>query len=314
MTRTVPGALGPTSTALGRTFLMLAALAVSFLSCMSAFAPARGDAPSELQNRIDAAADMLQRDPVFGAVSEARRRETIQFIIGNLLFVLLHETGHALITEMGLPVLGREEDAADAYASIAILSMKDDFSNGVLTEAAKGWFYSERRDRMEGEPVVYYDAHSLSQQRAYQIVCYMVGSDPERFAALAEETGLPEDRRSTCQGDFSNADWSWNIVLKDHRRTTQPLTDISVRYGEASGRLETFAQTMERIQLLETIAQRLAEKYAWRAAFAIEAKACGAAGADWNVATRTLTLCYEMAADFADLYAAYGTSLAVTRR
>jgi hypothetical protein len=36
----------------------------------------------------------------------------------------------------------------------------------------------------------------------------VVGSDPEKFARLAEETGLPEDRQSSCQGDFSNAEWS----------------------------------------------------------------------------------------------------------
>jgi hypothetical protein len=37
-----------------------------------------------------------------------------------MLFVLLHETAHALVSEMGLPVLGREEDAADAYATVTM--------------------------------------------------------------------------------------------------------------------------------------------------------------------------------------------------
>jgi hypothetical protein len=36
----------------------------------------------------------------------------VEFVAGNMLFVLLHELGHAAITEMGLPVLGRMEDAA----------------------------------------------------------------------------------------------------------------------------------------------------------------------------------------------------------
>ena len=61
--------------------------------------------------------------------------------------VLLHEIGHALITEMGLPVLRREEDPADAHASVAMLWMKNEFSDRVLAEAAKGWFYGDRRDR-----------------------------------------------------------------------------------------------------------------------------------------------------------------------
>ena len=33
----------------------------------------------------------------------------VEFVVGNLLFVLGHEAGHAAIREMGLPVVGREE-------------------------------------------------------------------------------------------------------------------------------------------------------------------------------------------------------------
>jgi len=315
MNKIVPGGLGPTSSpALGRTSLLLAALVVSFFCCMSVTASALDDRESALQGRIDVAAQMLKNEPMFGGRSDAERRDTVRFVVGNLLFVLLHEVGHVQIHEMGLPVLGREEDAADGYASIMMLAMKDEFSERVLTEAAKGWFYSDRRDRMEHAPLVFYDSHSLSRQRAYQIVCYMVGSDPEKFTRLAEETGLPEDRRSSCQGDFSNAEWSWNKLLENHRRTTQPRTDIGVRYGEATARLAVFARVMKSIQLLETIAQRLSDKYVWRAPFVIEAKACGSAGADWNLATHTLTLCYEMAEDFAVLHSSYGSEMAVSHR
>jgi hypothetical protein len=293
---------------------VLAALAVSFFWCMSVAVRAQDDGPSVLQGRIDAAAQMLKGERMFGGLSDAQRRDTIQFVTGNLLFVLLHEVGHVQITEMGLPVLGREEDAADGYATIMMLAMKNEFSDRVLMQAAKGWFYSDRRDRMEKAPLVFFDSHSLNRQRAYQIVCYMVGSDPEKFARLAEETGLPEDRQSSCQGDFSNAEWSWNRVLKDHRRTTQPRTDIGVRYGEPGARFAAFARVIKNIQLLETVAQRLSDKYAWRAPFVIEVTTCGSPGANWNLATHTLTVCYEMAEDFAVLYASYGSETSVSRR
>jgi hypothetical protein len=311
----VPGGLGPTSSpALGRTSFALGVLVVFFLFCMRTTAPALDGDPAVLQGRIDAAAQMLKSEPMFRGLSDAQRHDTIQFVVGNLLFVLLHEIGHVQITEMGLPVLGREEDAADGYATIMMLAMKSEFSEHVLIEAAKGWFYTDRRDRMEQAPMVFYDSHSLSRQRAYQIVCYMVGSDPEKFARLADETGLPEDRRESCQGDFSNAEWSWNKLLKDHRRTTQPRTDVRVRHGEPAARFEVFARVMKSIQLLETIAQRLSDKYVWRAPFVIEVTTCGSPGAQWNLATHTLTLCYEMAEDFAVLYSSYGTERNVARR
>jgi hypothetical protein len=315
MNAIVPGGLGPTSSpALGRTSFVLAALAVSFSWCMSVTARAQDDGPSVLQGRIDAAAQMLKDAPVFAGLADTQRRDTVRFVVGNLLFVLLHEVGHVQITEMGLPVLGREEDAADGYATIMMLAMKNEFSEHVLMEAAKGWFYSDRRDRMEHAPLVFYDSHSLDRQRAYQIVCYVVGSDPEKFARLAEETGLPEDRQSSCQGDFSNAEWSWNKVLEGHKRTTQPRTEIDVRYGEPTARFAVYARVIKSIQLLETIAQRLSDKYVWRAPFVIEVATCGSPGANWNLASHTLTVCYEMAEDFAVLYSSYGSEVTVSRR
>lgn len=285
--------------------LALFALAVLLGVCTSAAAGV-DDRDGVLQARIDASAETLQHEKYLKFYDAARRRDIARFIAGNMMFVLLHEVGHALITEMGLPVLGREEDAADSFASVAMLWMKDEFSHRVLTEAATGWFYADRRDRMEKTPVTYYDEHGLNQQRAYQIVCYMVGSDPEKFAALADEAGLPKERRTRCVGDFSNAEWSWNMLLKKHRRTTEPKTIMSIVYGEAGAGLEDFAQFLRGVQMLELAAERISDTFIWRAPITLEAKTCGSSGADWNVDTRTLSLCYEMLAEFATLYSNYG--------
>ena len=43
---------------------------------------------------------------------------------------------------MGLPVLGRMEDAADTYAALRLIRSGSNFSHRVLTEAAEGWFKS----------------------------------------------------------------------------------------------------------------------------------------------------------------------------
>lgn len=274
------------------------------------FAPASASAQhhkADLPGRIDAAADALSHEPKFSRLSVEGRREIIRFAAGNLLFVVLHELGHALITEMGLPVLGREEDAADAFAAVAMLRMNDEFSGRVLTEAARGWFMSDRRDRAEKVPMAFYDEHSLSSQRAYQIVCYLVGSDREKFAALATEMDMPEERQVRCTGDYSNALWSWNKVLEGHTRTTQTKTPITVRYhdgGENNGMIE---RSLKHMGLLETVARRASDMYVWRAPFTLVAKTCGETQAAWNLQERTLTICYELAREFALLYEAYGS-------
>src|SRR3954471_7690018 len=156
------GGPGSTPPPLSRVSFSLPLFVVSFLCSAGEMQAVPDQTPSILRDRIDAAADMLKDEPTLHAFSKERRRETIQFVVGNLLFVLLHEMGHVQVTEMGLPVLGREEDAADSYAAVKMLALKDAFSDRVLTEAARGWFYSDRRDRMEGVPIAFYDSHGLS--------------------------------------------------------------------------------------------------------------------------------------------------------
>src|SRR5258708_10298072 len=73
------------------------------------------------------------------------------FVIGNMLFVGFHEMGHALADQFHLPTLGRAEDAADSFATIALLDAGSAFSIHVLVQAARGLFLSDRPRRHQGE-------------------------------------------------------------------------------------------------------------------------------------------------------------------
>jgi hypothetical protein len=260
------------------------------------------------QAKIDAAALALRdSDPRLKQYSPKHMQEVAEFVVGNMLFVLMHETAHAAITQMGLPVLGRIEDAADTFATLRLIRIGSDFSHRVLTQATQGWFMADRRDRKTGDRVAFYDEHQLNQQRAYEIVCLMVGSDADKFKDLATETKLPEARQETCLGDFSNAAYSWDLLLKPHLRSPdQPKTKIDVVYGPAEGRNAHVRQVLSSVGALETIAGHLADQYAWPAPFSLEMASCGFPNARWDLQTHRLTLCYELASDFADLYRNYG--------
>jgi hypothetical protein len=175
--------------------------------------------PGKIQGRIDAAVRALrENNPRFKDLSPQYVQGLAEFVSGNMLFVLLHEMAHVFITQMELPVLGRMEDAADSYAALRLIRSGSNFSHRVLIQAAEGWFMADRRDQKMDDNVAFYDEHGLNQQRAYQIVCLMVGSDDEKFKDLAKETKLPEERRDACAGDYSSAAYSWDLVLKPHRR------------------------------------------------------------------------------------------------
>jgi hypothetical protein len=295
------------------------ALLLSFTLVLVAKAVLAQAPPSnrqQLQARIDAAAVALGSNPRFKKTSLKFRQEIMQFVIGNILFAMLHELGHTAVDEMGLPVLGKEEDEADSFAAVRLIRLGSVFSHRVLVEAAKGWFLSVRRDKKEGDEVHYYDAHGLDQQRAYQIVCLMVGATPLQFKDLADETKLPEDRQKSCVRDYSKASSSWELVLKTHLRSAdQPKTKIDAVYGEGQGdRLESIAQVLRSIKLLETLAERWSESFAWPEPFTLEAQTCGFPNAAWVQATRKLTLCYELVADYGDLYRTYGAAPTTSRK
>ena len=59
-----------------------------------------------------------------------------QAVIGPFMFIVLHETAHAVFSVLAVPVLGREEDAADQVAAYAATQLGGDFAERMLRAAA----------------------------------------------------------------------------------------------------------------------------------------------------------------------------------
>ena len=283
-----------------RSYVLLAAMLFSGGLIFAQTPPSESE---QFQARIKEVARVLQGNPRLKKLSQQQRENRVEFVTGNVLFVMLHEMAHATVTEFDLPVLGREEDAADDFAALRLLKVGSTFSHRVLVEAAKGWFLSDRRDRQGGEKLVFYDEHSLDAVRAYNIVCLVVGSDPGKFKDLANEAKLPAERQETCPKDYTRVSRSWDTVLKPHwRAPEQPKTKIEVIYSEGKGDLDVYAQGFRSVRLLETVAEHAADQLRWPAPFTLEMQSCGFINATWTGSIRKLTICYELAADFAELY------------
>ena len=105
---------------------------------------------SQIASGIDEAVKALDSVPRLKKLSPQKKKQLVEFVIGNTLFVMAHELGHGLINEMNLPVLGREEDAADSFAVVTALKMGSWFSERVLLEAAKGLVLAVNATRSKG--------------------------------------------------------------------------------------------------------------------------------------------------------------------
>jgi hypothetical protein len=294
------------------------ALASVLLACPAMAQMAVPEATPEAKARsaqfranLAEATRVLDKDPRLKDLNLQQRKDLIDFVTGNILFATLHELGHAHIQEMGLYVLGREEDAADSYAITSLIRMATDTSHDVLVEATKGWFLDDARNQKEGIGLAFYDEHGLDKQRAYQIICLMVGSDPEKFSDLADKVKMPEDRQGTCQGDYSNASWSWETALKPHLRAPdQPKQKIQVTYGPP-GDYAAIAQALKTIGMMEMLADYAANRFVWRRPITFDVQACGEPDLHWDLSTQKIVVCYEIAQDFANLYRGYGLTYAL---
>jgi hypothetical protein len=299
---------------IGFVWIFAAALALPLLTLLAqpaaiaqSVSAAHEATRAQLEQRVMDITHMFQTDPRYNKGKTPEQiQDGVEFVTGNVLFVLGHETGHALISVFELPVLGREEDAADALATIISLKMANSFADRVIVNAAKGWFLSDQRDRKKGIPSVYYDEHGLDLQRAYNIVCLMVGGAPEKFKGLAHEVKLPEQRQKTCPFDYSNAEWSWGEELKPHmRKPDDPKTKIEVKYGPA-GEFATIAELGRKLQILESVAEWLSEDFAFKSPITLEMRECGKPDARWLPLTKTVFVCYELIREFIQLHREFG--------
>jgi Putative metallopeptidase len=144
----------------------------------------------------------LVRDFVKGAGKSERFNLTPeQAVIGPFLFIVLHETAHAVFAVLAIPVLGREEDAADQVATLAAIRVGGDFAERML-RAAAFMYEQDSAARKVGEED-FADVHGLDRQRYYNVLCLAWGSDPKRFAFAKELGKLPDDRAEGCADEFA---------------------------------------------------------------------------------------------------------------
>lgn len=129
-------------------------------------------------------------------------------MIGPIVDVFLHETGHAILQLLDIPIFAREEDAADYIALIIMLEFsKEDARRLILgTSIIAG---HDAKQEQEKHPALrtLADMHSLPAVRYFNRWCMAYGMDPVLFADAIELGLLTPGRASHCRYEYSyNAD------------------------------------------------------------------------------------------------------------
>jgi hypothetical protein len=220
------------------------------------------------------------------------------FVDGNLYFLMYHEMAHALISEFSLPVIGREEDAADRLATLLMTPEDDDEQPEYLLGAIQGWFATANERPLNEIP--WWDEHGTDQQRGFQIACLLYGNQPERFKDIAKLVDLPEDRQGTCQNESEQNKLSWDKLLEPHLTgdgAEKTAGTIQVIYGPTEDYSEQ-RDYLKELKLLDDIASDMQTYYKFKPGIAVEAIECGEPNAYWFSEERKIKLCYELVSDF----------------
>jgi hypothetical protein len=129
-------------------------------------------------------------------------------------FVIAHEIGHAIVNQLKLPITGKEEDAVDGFA--AYLLTEDKRFGPLAPISAAALFDALSHPGSELDESDWADEHSLPQQRVYQFLCWVYGSDAKRFKDLVGRDLLPRKRAVRCKSEYRQLRSSWSRLLEPH--------------------------------------------------------------------------------------------------
>ncbi|WP_019613800.1 DUF4344 domain-containing metallopeptidase [Psychromonas ossibalaenae] len=151
----------------------------------------------------------------FKAVKYAETGVSIEDASSDVLMhTLFHELAHALISMYELPIVGKEEDAAD---SLAVLLLVEYFEDGAeIAISAADLFDLESMDNEIIEEQDLWDEHSLDAQRFYTTLCHVYGSSPESYSDIPKQLGFSQERAEFCVDDYANMLNSWLTLLKPY--------------------------------------------------------------------------------------------------
>jgi hypothetical protein len=153
-------------------------------------------------------ADILKNAPQKTTAQGFTRDDAI---IGGIASILLHETGHALFDILEVPVLGREEDAADQIGGFVALQ----FGRNLAMLMSKGAAYTWMSYALSGPPI-YWDTHSTPAQRFYNYLCLGYGADPDGFKDMVQKGMLPKNRADGCAAEYQQAKLAFAKTILPH--------------------------------------------------------------------------------------------------
>ncbi|BCW90306.1 hypothetical protein sos41_34740 [Alphaproteobacteria bacterium SO-S41] len=221
----------------------------------------------------------------------------VLYVLGNVTNTMFHEFAHGLVSELELPVLGKEEDAVDAFANVVMVNHDDDPALDAMMVAVADDYFTAGQYEDGNSADMQMDEHSMSAQRAFSVICILVGADPEKFKQAADNAGMSPERQASCSADYEQAAGAWDKMLSDHyvKDGEKSTSKITVVYGKPAKGQEAIAKLVKESGIVEAVSEQMIGLIKFPNPIKVKVEACDDDNAFWSPEDRSVTLCYELA-------------------
>jgi hypothetical protein len=143
----------------------------------------------------------------------------IDTVVGPFFDTSLHEFAHALFDMLDMPVLGREEDAADQVAAYIYLQLGSAQARRLITGTAYAYIAENGAAPLSLKQFA--DDHAPPVQRAYNLLCIAYGADSTLFGDFVTKGYLPKKRAEGCNNEYGQVADAFETLISPHIDTAR---------------------------------------------------------------------------------------------
>lgn len=197
--------------------------------------------------------------------------------------VVLHEIGHAVFREFGIPILANEENMADSFATTYIMQNMRDAAVNIILARAQSWKYED--SEVEPKDYDHKGEHELDIRRAYQAACLLYGADPAEWGEARDWADFSDGDAADCSDTAPDQIESWSQVLAQNLLPPgEESENVELIFGEGPMKEQVQASGM-----MEQLAE-IARRFDWPKPIILHFDHCDK-GSSWNRKARRILLC-----------------------
>jgi hypothetical protein len=140
------------------------------------------------------------------------RPEAERLAADTFTFTFFHEFGHAMVSELALPITGSGEAAADEIATLLVSGKNPELQRLALAQARR----YEVRIAQPGHKDRHFSTHPFDSVRKENILCLLYGADKAKYEALMKSFDVSRRKLLTCERDAEARKTSWSRLLERH--------------------------------------------------------------------------------------------------